>query len=312
MNILNKYQNGDTEVTIYEDGTKERVYLKPWGEEINIIFPESIDLKITNYCNLGCKYCHEQSTRRGIHGDLKTTLSILDTANFPEGIELAIGGGNPLDHPDLKDFLLELKSRGFISNITINQGHLKPHFNLIKDLITDNLVKGVGVSLTNDNYTYLNKLYKLTPHIVIHVIAGVNNPSDLFRFSTNILPPKGVKLKFLILGYKSFGFGKGYIKKNGVEVEKSLGSWSIFLGYLLNSFHLSFDNLAIEQLSLKKRVPETAWIESYMGDDFTFTMYMDAVTKVYAPTSRSEERTPFEERTLLEFFSKRKPPRVEV
>ena len=42
-----------------------------------------------------------------------------------------------------------------------------------------------------------------------------------------------------------------------------------------------------------------------MGDDFCFTMYIDAVKQQYAPTSRSAERVSFEDCTLLEYFNTR-------
>lgn len=42
-----------------------------------------------------------------------------------------------------------------------------------------------------------------------------------------------------------------------------------------------------------------------MGDDFSFTMYIDAVEQFYAPTSRSENRTSFKDCSLLEFFKMR-------
>ena len=120
-----QYQNGNTTVTMMNDGTKIREY-----EGIpKIIHPESIDIKITNYCDMGCAYCHENSTIKGVHADLDKLLEV--TAELPAGVEFAIGGGNPLSHPDLVLFLETLKSKGIITNITVNQGHLKNYQNLL-------------------------------------------------------------------------------------------------------------------------------------------------------------------------------------
>lgn len=63
MTIINTYKNGNTSVTLYNDGTKVREY----EGTPNIVHPESIDVKITNYCDLGCAYCHESSTTEGKH-----------------------------------------------------------------------------------------------------------------------------------------------------------------------------------------------------------------------------------------------------
>ncbi len=165
MTIINTYKNGNTSVTLFNDGTKVREY-----EGIpDIVHPESIDVKITNYCDLGCDYCHESSTTEGKHADLDKLLEVL--SDLPSGVELAIGGGNPLSHPGLVEFLTKLKERGIYANLTVNQGHLKPYQDLIKYLIKDDLVKGLGISITSNNFKYVEPLLKLTDNIVYHLIS---------------------------------------------------------------------------------------------------------------------------------------------
>ena len=144
-----EYTNGNTQVTILSDGTKIREYE---GTPI-IVHPESIDVKVTDYCNMGCQWCHESSTTKGKHADLVRLLEVIEC--LPAGVELAIGGGNPLSHPEIFWFLHELKDRGIIANLTINQGHLKPFQKLLQLLIEEDLVKGVGVSITNNNFTHV-------------------------------------------------------------------------------------------------------------------------------------------------------------
>ena len=285
-----KYKNGNTEVTILSDGTKIREY----SEEPNIVHPESIDVKITDYCDMGCLYCHESSTTKGKHGDLKELLSVL--SDLPSGVELAIGGGNPLSHPNLIPFLTELKQRGLIANITINQGHLRVHLDLIKYLIKDELIKGVGISITSNNFKVISELKELTDNIVYHVIAGVNKVDVLDK-----LMDLG-SCKVLILGYKSFGFGVGYYSE---EVLNNLKTWCRSLNKYIGKCTLSFDNLAIDQLKVRRLFTQRGWDKFYMGDDFCFTMYIDAVKKEYAPTSRSKERKSFDKMGLIEYFETR-------
>ena len=53
--------------------------------------------------------------------------------------------------------------------------------------------------------------------------------------------------------------------------------------YLSLSFKvLSFDNLALEQLNIKKYVSPEDWKTHYMGDDGSFTMYIDLVKEEFA------------------------------
>lgn len=58
--ILGKYVNGNYVVTICRDGTKIREnelgYFEPE-------FPESMDVCITKYCDIGCKFCLPPSTK---------------------------------------------------------------------------------------------------------------------------------------------------------------------------------------------------------------------------------------------------------
>lgn len=287
---LAEYKNGNTDVTIFSDGTKIREYE---GEPF-VVHPESIDVKITNYCDLGCAWCHESSTKKGAHGNLNKLLEIL--RGLPAGVELAIGGGNPLSHPDLDSFLLELKSRGLIANLTVNQGHLRRYREALFGFIKEDLVRGVGISMTRiDDLENAKPLMETTGNIVFHLIAGVNRVGLL----NALLAVKDVKI--LLLGYKQFGFGKDFF---GAQVTENLREWKKALPVFLEQCSISFDNLALEQLQVRRLLTNEAWENFYMGDDFHFTMYIDAVKEEYAPTSRSNFRKSFQECSLIEFFKR--------
>ena len=288
MTTINTYQNGNTTVTLMSDGTKIREY-----EGTPVVYhPESIDVKITDYCDMGCAYCHESSTKAGVHGDLDVLLETLK--DLPAGVELAIGGGNPLAHPDLIPFLQTLKARGIVANLTINQGHLKTFQDLIVYLIKDNLVKGVGISITSNNFTYVKPLLEINDNIVYHIIAGVNKVDDMEK-----LISLG-KCKVLVLGYKHFGFGVNF---HSEAVEKEIKRWYIHLPKYLGKCVVSFDNLAIEQLNVKRLFTNKGWDKFYMGDDGRFTMYVDGINQKYAQTSRSHNRIPFSDMSLFEYFT---------
>lgn len=253
MTIINTYQNGNYRVSIFSDGSKVRhTNSKTFKPE----FPESIDLKITDNCNLGCPYCHENSTRIGLHGLLN--LLFLDT--LQPGTELAIGGGNPLAHPLLKPFLKRMKDKGIICNITINQAHLD-------DFDLGDLVYGVGVSVTHP----LKEIPKI-PNLVFHVINKITTPEILESLYGQ---------KILVLGYKEKGRGLNY-----KITQPNLGlTW--------DKFELvSFDNLALEQLNIKEKVSADIWDTYFMGGDGQFTMYADCVTQTFASSSTSKIRYP--------------------
>jgi len=288
-NIVCSFSNGNTLVTLFEDGTKVREYE---GNPLPV-FPETIDLKLTDHCDLGCKFCHESSTVSGQHGDLKLLLKSLEP--LPKGIELALGGGDALSHPDFLDFVRECKFQGWICNLTINQGHLNRYSDMLRMLVKDELVKGIGVSITSKNYKLASFLFDLTPHIVFHVIAGVHGIDVL-----QDLHAMFGRVNVLILGYKRHGFGVSFYDEG---IEKKIKQWYMHLPRYFDAMHLSFDNLAIEQLNMKRFFTESGWERFYLGDDFSFSMYIDAVRQEYSPTSRTfSGRRSISDMGLIDYF----------
>jgi len=279
-------------VVLYDDGTKIREYT---GIPTPV-YPESIDVKVTNYCDLGCVYCHESSTTQGTHADLDTLVQTLSV--LPPGVEIAIGGGNPLSHPRLIEFLQQIKSRGLIANITVNQGHLLTWYNVLIDLINTKLIHGLGVSITNKNFTSVKKLLAATNNLVYHVIAGVNPVSVL----DDLLVLSDTTCKILVLGYKLHGRGIDAYTPN---TNATLTDWYRQVPRYLTKCIMSFDNLAIQQLQIERLLTKDAWARLYMGDDFEYTMYIDAVTGEFAPSSTSHNRTPMDV-GLLNYFSNKK------
>lgn len=295
-NLLYQYQNGNVNVSIFSDGTKIREF-----EEVPIPqFPESIDLKITNYCegidNIPCKFCHEVSNIAGQHADLDVVYNKIK--DLPSGIELAIGGGNPLSHPELECFLIKLHNLGFICNLTINQNHIIKYQNLINNLLNNKLIYGLGISISDSENLDNLQLISIQDNIVYHLICGIHEHSLIEK-----LLNQNNECKVLILGYKNFGRGKLYYSN---EVENNKYQWFINIRKYLGRDNLviSFDNLALDQLNIKRFVPDELWNELYMGDDFSHTMYIDAVKQTYAPMSTSNDRVSFEQYdNVIKYFA---------
>lgn len=276
--ILETYQNGNCFVTIHADGTKVRTY----EDEPQPVFPESIDLCITKHCRLNCPWCHESAAQDGKHADLMRALLWLDNY-VPHGIEVAIGGGDPLRHPDLPWFLRQLQTAGFISNMTVRlwDSEDSAFLSMLRPMIW-------GLGLSSPFGSSL-----LDANTVLHLIAGVDSVWDARLVAR--------KHKVLVLGYKRHGRGADYYDES---VEQKLAEWRHWIPTLLREAKLlSFDNLALKQLEIQKHVSPDVWQERYMGDDGQFTMYVDAVNWEYAASSTSE-RHPIGNLTLVEAFHK--------
>lgn len=287
MKTLASYKNGNVNVVLKEDGTKYRF----WKGTQFILHPESVDVKITDYCDAGCPFCHEKSTRAGIHGDESYILNNL--LSLPRGVEIAIGGGNPLSHPKLLLILESLKNKGLISNMTVNQLHVEKSLGFLKFLLESKLIHGLGISLIPSlNGKGLKEVSDLSDNVVFHLINKVHTYTDFLNLKKKISKSPSV----LILGYKDFGRGKDY--KN-----KLLGLNKDINDIFQNTETVLFDNLALEQLNLKSKFDDKTWEERYMGDEFTTSCFFDGVKQEFAPTSTSEKRYSY--KNIIDFWNDR-------
>lgn len=279
MNPIVRYQNGNYIVTINTlDGTKIR---ENDLDNLTPAFAENCDVKITDKCDGGCAFCYEGCTPNGKHGDILNP-KFLDTLH--PYTELAING-NDLSHPDLLVFLQKIKDKNIIVNMTVNQIHFERHYTLIKTLIQQKAIYGLGISLRKPTDEFIN-IVKQFPNAVIHTINGILSPTDY-----EILKDNGLKL--LILGYKQLKRGIEYYESHEDNVHE-LQNWLYNnLKEMLNHFKVvSFDNLAIKQLDVKRLLSDRQWDEFYMGDDGNYTFYIDMVDNMFAKNSLSMERYP--------------------
>lgn len=272
MELLGRYRNGNYVTTILSDGTRIR---ETNDDEFIPDHAENMDIKITNSCSAGCPFCHEGSTKDGKHGDILNEKFVDTLHPFQEA---AIGGGNVLEHPDLILFLEKLKEKKVIANITVNQIHFEKEQELIRKLVDEKLIYGLGVSLVNPTERFIS-LMNQYPNAVVHVINGVLTESDVKVMENN-------NLKMLILGYKHLRRGNKYFEHEKERIESNQKWLYENLSDITNKFKVvSFDNLAIEQLNIKRLISDAEWNEFYQGDDGTSTYYIDMVERKFARSS---------------------------
>lgn len=286
MKPIGSYKNGNYTVTIYPDGTKIR---QNDLDFFDAAFPENIDLKITNACDAGCFMCHECSTPDGAHADLMST-SFLDCMH--PYTELAIGGGNPLSHPDLLPFLRKMKEQNVICNLTVNAFHLRnegaDHDAFVHSLTHEELIHGLGISIAAVDTEFV-KHWCDYPHSVFHVING------LFTFEQfrELSAATGGLAKVLILGYKNWGRGEDYLSLHDGCLPDMLSKEQLQQMIDEKWFSvISFDNLALTQIGVQSILEPSVWERFYMGDDGQHTMYVDMVKREFAMNSTSADRSP--------------------
>ena len=317
------YVNGNHRTVLFADGTKIKQTghwidfdgegTKKWEDDdqdhFTYDFPENFDLKITDYCDAGsdlnskfglCKYCHEGSSPAGKHGDLSKLDHVIET--IMPGTECAVGGGNALAHPGLVEFLTKLKNRHIVANMTVNQRHINKYYSLLKQLVDDKLVHGVGVSLVDStDKDSIEKAVSLGPNVVFHVIAGIFSEEDWGNIDWT-------GKKMLVLGYKDLRRGHALMEKEEAEIKGRILWMKAHLHEISKVCKcLSFDCLGIEQLDVQYTLCMTdeEYYARFQGSDTDVfdkdgnitcaTMYIDLPNMQVArmSTAALDKRFPF-------------------
>ena len=106
--MIRKHFEGYNFVGIPETGVtfrwgndfSENPYMAPW--------PELADISISNYCTNGCSYCYRESSEEGKFislEDYEIILKELTNGKYGSVFQIALGGGEPLLHPDFKEII---------------------------------------------------------------------------------------------------------------------------------------------------------------------------------------------------------------
>lgn len=298
INLLGKYQNGNYKVMLLEDGTKIRYNNL---DNLTPDFAESMDVKLTDKCSVGCSFCYERCTKDGKHSDIMNQKWI---QSLHPWTEIAVNG-NDLDHPQLDEFLNFIKSKNVVLNMTLNQVQFIKNRDMVDKYLADKKIYGLGISMSENLDSNLLDTLASYPNVVIHMINGLITPEMIEKYEDKLK-----KLKILVLGYKYVGRGIDYKDKHNLEVQKNIDWLRDNIIDLLQPGRFkvgSFDNLAIEQLDLERQIKEKTdlkWEELYMGNDGEYSFYIDAVSQTFAKNSTisKDKNYPINDMSVDEMF----------
>ena len=290
MNFPHTYQNGNCQISLELDGSRTLSY----EDELELEFPLNIDIRVSNRCSFGqrpdgtwalCSFCHESAKTDGQECNYQELQDKL--LGLPAGIELAIGSNELTDN--LYDFLIWCKDQGYICNLTVNQGHLRRDLSKLLKALNSKLINGLGISYRSIlKWDIPDEL--LTENTVFHVIAGIDDVEDILKLSE-----KGVD-KILILGEKDFGGNLGNVNLKS-DLHKK---WRWWLVKVLNAFEIvSFDNLALTQLKVRRYIDNEDWEIFHQGE---YSFYIDAADQTFKPSSRSPKSLNWENTDVKSYF----------
>lgn len=105
-----------------------------WGKthKENPVFapvPELADISISNHCTKGCSFCYRNSLPNYEFMSVEDYCYVLKAMNHPDYgnvFQVALGGGEPLEHPDFLSIIDKTIQNGIVPNFTTNGIHLTP------------------------------------------------------------------------------------------------------------------------------------------------------------------------------------------
>ena len=166
----------------------------PWSP-----VPETVDISITDKCGFGCVYCYQDSRPRRLHAPKSLVEKVIKGFDEPP-YQIAIGGGEPTEHPDLPEILYRAKELGTVPNYTTNGDKLHPAI-----VEATNAVCG-GVAMTFhafkgldwfvEHYLALKKALKV--QVNVHVIADKNVATNIRALLSR---PELGELRLVLLAY---------------------------------------------------------------------------------------------------------------
>ncbi|MDP4177333.1 MAG: radical SAM protein [Bacillota bacterium] len=128
---------GDTETGItLRFGTE--LNTNPWYAP----WPELADISISNHCTKGCEFCYKDSTNNQKFMSLEEyeyVLNCLKSERWGNVFQVALGGGEPLEHPQFIDIIHKTNSMAIAANFTTNGVH-------IDKIVAKNIKNKVGAA----------------------------------------------------------------------------------------------------------------------------------------------------------------------
>ncbi len=95
--------------------------------------PELLDISITNYCERGCDFCYRETSQKGTFMPLEQYADIIAQAETAGVLQIALGGGNPNQHPEFIQILEITRKHHMIPSYTTNgQGMTDEIYNATK------------------------------------------------------------------------------------------------------------------------------------------------------------------------------------
>lgn len=213
--------------------------------------PELLDISITNFCSKGCSFCYRTSNIYGKHITLDNYKKIITQAQEIGVLQVALGGGNPNEHPDFIDILKITRNLDIIPSYTTNG------LNITKCILeATKMYCGALAVSAYQPYEYLEKIivdlgkYKikvnihflLTNETISTAISWLKKPPAFFKHINAVV----------FLNYKPVNSGSELLLKKS----KLLDDFFDLIMLHSREFKIGFDSCSISGIVEKMDINE--------------------------------------------------------
>lgn len=181
------------------NGKTLRCAIDPKKPITELEHPEFYDIKITSQCTHGrCEYCYMDSTHNGLHAKnivekINSYFGKMDVNQRP--FQVAIGGGEPTEHPEFIECLKAFYDLGIMPNYTTNGVFVQNYYRYVQNHYrytpseifeaTKKYCGGVAVSCHSHLRHHWNmaarKFSEAGIKLYFHLIISDPDSSDRFR-----------------------------------------------------------------------------------------------------------------------------------
>jgi radical SAM protein with 4Fe4S-binding SPASM domain len=251
---------------------EDKGYTEPFWSSYG---PELIDISISNWCDFGCDFCYKKSNIFGIHMSIENYEIILKQAAQMNVSQIALGGGNPNQHPKFIEVLrLTREEFDIVPSYTTNGRGLTED-----KLIASKLYCGaVAVSAYSPYDDMQNALLSLAKHQIktnIHFLLSADSVETAISWLES--PPKFLDQinAIIFLNYKPVGYyhSETRLAKIHPEIERFFS--------LINQNHkfkIGFDSCSISGIAKFLNVNPVSIENCEAG---RFSMYISEDMKMY-------------------------------
>jgi hypothetical protein len=274
-------------------GTKVRLDLNSDEDITRASVPELVDMKITNWCDKNCGFCYQDSSHSGEHAHIGSIHNLLHLLGSLEVLEVALGGGEPVGHPEFTQILKTgydmglnmnfstgtidwLNSRDMVNAVESFCSAFAYSVTSIKDM--ENLIRKANIT---ERYDRKHTRLFQKAQINIHIPMGLTNAGELKVILNRAYD---LNIPVVLLGYKDQGRGLSYKPFINNYWDRD-DHWEVYKEIALNAYSpfVSIDTALAQQW--ETRLAAVAVPESYDLTEGSFSCYIDALELTMAASS---------------------------